>query len=56
MPMVVIASTYEPLLEVHLDTIAISTSLNDIRILTAETCRVSLRPFSVVGRNAITIM
>lgn len=56
MPMVVIASTYEPLLEVHLDTIAVSTSLNDIRVLTAETCRVSPRHFSGVGRNAITTM
>lgn len=38
--MVTTTTVYQPLLEVHLDTIAVSTSLNDIRILTSETCRV----------------
>jgi len=31
---------YEPLLEVHLDTVAVRSSLNDIRLVTAESGRV----------------
>lgn len=42
-PMVAGPKGYEPLLEVHLDSIAITSSLNDIRLLTAESCRVSRR-------------
>lgn len=41
MPMVIGPKGYEPLLEVHLDSIVVTSSLNDIRLLTAETCRVS---------------
>jgi hypothetical protein len=45
MPMVVGPKGYEPLLEVHLDNIAVTSSLNDIRLLTAESCRVRTSPF-----------
>lgn len=31
------------MLEVHLDTVTVTSSLNDIRLLTAETCRVGLQ-------------
>lgn len=41
-PMVVGPSGYESALEVHLDTIAITSSLNDIRLVTAESTRVGL--------------
>jgi len=41
MPMVVGPAGYEPLLEVHLDSVIVTSSLNDIRLLTAESCRVS---------------
>ncbi|KIK67374.1 hypothetical protein GYMLUDRAFT_156567 [Collybiopsis luxurians FD-317 M1] len=40
MPMVASARGYEPILEVHLDTIAVTSSLNDIRLVSAESCRV----------------
>ncbi|KAI0058067.1 hypothetical protein BV25DRAFT_1994498 [Artomyces pyxidatus] len=40
MPMVADRSGYHPLVEVHLDTVTVSSSLNDIRLLTAESCRV----------------
>ncbi|THH20420.1 hypothetical protein EW146_g951 [Bondarzewia mesenterica] len=40
LPMVAGPDGYEPLLEVHLDTVVVSTSLNDIRLLMAESCRV----------------
>ncbi|KAF4598557.1 hypothetical protein EYR38_006961 [Pleurotus pulmonarius] len=40
LPMVVGADGYNPLLEVHLDTVEISSSLNDIRLVTAESCRI----------------
>ncbi|KAI0368271.1 hypothetical protein BV20DRAFT_969313 [Pilatotrama ljubarskyi] len=39
-PMVASSKGYISVLEVHLDTVAVSSSLNDIRLLTAETCRV----------------
>jgi hypothetical protein len=42
MPMVVGPAGYEPLLEVHLDNIVVTSSLNDIRLLTAESCRVRI--------------
>jgi hypothetical protein len=45
MPMVVGPAGYEPLLEVHLDSIIVTSSLNDIRLLTAESCRVSTNSF-----------
>ncbi|KAI0051792.1 hypothetical protein FA95DRAFT_1675579 [Auriscalpium vulgare] len=40
-PMIACPDGYHPLLEVHLDTVTVSSSLNDIRLLTAESCRVS---------------
>ncbi|KAH9858939.1 hypothetical protein C2E23DRAFT_880346 [Lenzites betulinus] len=39
-PMVATAKGFQSVLEVHLDTITVTSSLNDIRLLTAETCRV----------------
>ncbi|GJE95456.1 hypothetical protein PsYK624_116400 [Phanerochaete sordida] len=38
MPMIATAQGYEPTLHVHLDTLTITSSLNDIRVLTAESC------------------
>ncbi len=43
MPMVADARGYHPLLEVHLDSVTVSSSLNDVRVLTTESCRVSRR-------------
>ncbi|KAH8828053.1 hypothetical protein DL96DRAFT_1601498 [Flagelloscypha sp. PMI_526] len=40
LPMVVQEFGYESSLEVHLDTIVVTSSLNDIRLVTAESCRV----------------
>lgn len=40
-PMVATAKGFQSVLEVHLDTVTVTSSLNDIRLLTAETCRVS---------------
>jgi hypothetical protein len=40
-PMVAGARGYEALSEVHLDTVTMTSSLNDIRLLSAESCRVS---------------
>jgi hypothetical protein len=40
MPMVAGRDGYEPILEVHLDTITVTSSLNDIRLVSAESCRV----------------
>lgn len=42
MPMVASPTGYEPALEVHLDTIAVTSSLNDIRLVSAESSRVSI--------------
>ncbi|KAJ7084454.1 hypothetical protein B0H15DRAFT_940059 [Mycena belliarum] len=39
-PMVAGALGYESVLEVHLDTVAITSSLNDIRLVSAESCRI----------------
>ncbi|KAF8633289.1 hypothetical protein AX17_004464 [Amanita inopinata Kibby_2008] len=39
-PMVVDRDGYESTLEVHLDAITVTSSLNDIRLIQAETCRV----------------
>jgi hypothetical protein len=44
MPMLAGDDGYRPLLEVHLDSVTVSSSLNDIRLLTAESCRVRLPP------------
>ncbi|KAI0300988.1 hypothetical protein B0F90DRAFT_1720731 [Multifurca ochricompacta] len=41
MPMVADAQGYHTLLEVHLDSVTISSSLNDIQVLTTESCRIS---------------
>lgn len=40
-PMVIGPDGYESRLEVHLDTIEVTSSLNDIKVITAESCRVS---------------
>lgn len=40
MPMVAGPKGYEPIFEVHLDTIAVTSGLNDIRLVSAESCRV----------------
>lgn len=45
LPMVTGPSGYQPVLEVHLDTITVTSSLNDIRLVTAESCRVGLLLF-----------
>lgn len=45
-PMVIGPDGYESRLEVHLDTIEVTSSLNDIKVITAESCRVS-RPSSI---------
>ena len=42
MPMVATARGYEPTLNVHLDTVTVTSSLNDIRILTADSCVVRI--------------
>ncbi|KAJ6625576.1 hypothetical protein B0H10DRAFT_1782666 [Mycena sp. CBHHK59/15] len=39
-PMVAGPAGYEAVLEVHLDTVAITSSLNDIRLVSAESCRI----------------
>lgn len=41
-PMIASLRGYEPLTEVHLDTVTVTSSLNDIRLLSAESCRVSV--------------
>jgi hypothetical protein len=33
---------YEPRLEVHLDTVSVTSSLNDIKLIAAESCRVRI--------------
>ncbi|KAJ7045588.1 hypothetical protein C8F04DRAFT_939778 [Mycena alexandri] len=40
MPMVAGPSGYESVVEVHLDTVEITSSLNDIRLVSAESCRI----------------
>ncbi|KAJ7096249.1 hypothetical protein C8R44DRAFT_371827 [Mycena epipterygia] len=40
LPMVAGASGYESVVEIHLDTVAITSSLNDIRLVSAESCRI----------------
>ncbi|KAH9839543.1 uncharacterized protein C8Q71DRAFT_517238 [Rhodofomes roseus] len=40
MPMVASATGFHPLLEVHLDTLTVTSSLNDMRLLIAQSCRV----------------
>lgn len=38
--MVASATGFHPLLEVHLDTLTVTSSLNDMRLLIAQSCRV----------------
>ncbi|KAI0093075.1 hypothetical protein BDY19DRAFT_882324 [Irpex rosettiformis] len=38
MPMVASSRGYEPTLNIHLDTVTVTSSLNDIRLLNAESC------------------
>ncbi|KAG1839020.1 hypothetical protein DFJ58DRAFT_813100 [Suillus subalutaceus] len=40
LPMVTGPDGYEPRLEVHLDTVSVTSSLNDIKLIEAESCRV----------------
>ncbi|OJA20857.1 hypothetical protein AZE42_02968 [Rhizopogon vesiculosus] len=40
LPMVTGPEGYEPRLEVHLDTVSVASSLNDIKLIAAESCRV----------------
>lgn len=42
LPMVIGPSGYESVLEVHLDTMTITSSLNDIRLISAESSRVNM--------------
>ncbi|KAA1471307.1 hypothetical protein DENSPDRAFT_799140 [Dentipellis sp. KUC8613] len=51
MPVVASAAGYEPLLEIHLDTVGVTTSLNDIRLLTTESCRIHCNPFTPLRWN-----
>lgn len=43
MPMIVTQSGYESAMEVHLDDVVVTSSSNDIRLLCAESARVSIR-------------
>ena len=47
-PMITGSKGYESLLEVHVDTLSVTSSLNDIKLLTSESCRVSTFVVSVV--------
>ncbi|KAK0484381.1 hypothetical protein EDD18DRAFT_1361385 [Armillaria luteobubalina] len=40
MPMIASSRGYEPTLEVHIDTLVVTSSLNDIKLVTSESCRV----------------
>ncbi|KAG0707320.1 hypothetical protein DFH29DRAFT_995117 [Suillus ampliporus] len=40
LPMVTGPEGYEPRLEIHLDTLSVASSLNDIKLIAAESCRV----------------
>ncbi|KAG8213869.1 hypothetical protein J3R82DRAFT_10613 [Butyriboletus roseoflavus] len=51
-PMVIGPDGYESRLEVHLDTIEVTSSLNDIKVITAESCRVSTALPSPLKWNA----
>jgi hypothetical protein len=42
LPMVMGPSGYQPVLDIHLDTPVVTSSLNDIRLVTAESCRVGV--------------
>ncbi|KAF8973209.1 hypothetical protein BDZ97DRAFT_665381 [Flammula alnicola] len=51
-PMVVGPTGYESALEVHLDTVAITSSLNDIRLISSESSRVRCELPSPIGWDA----
>jgi hypothetical protein len=63
MPMVADAQGYHPHLNVHLNNVTVSSSLNDTRLLTTKSCEVSLfmpavsvaypNPPSDFGRDAV---
>lgn len=48
LPMVTGPAGYRPVLEVHLDTVVITSSLNDIQMVTSESCRVGNSPFFAI--------
>ncbi|KZV70698.1 hypothetical protein PENSPDRAFT_752360 [Peniophora sp. CONT] len=52
MPMVSGAEGFRPLLEVHLDSVTVSSSLNDIRLLNAQSCRIQADMHSPLQWNA----
>ncbi|KAI0035556.1 hypothetical protein K488DRAFT_82999 [Vararia minispora EC-137] len=52
MPTVTDEEGYRPLLEVHLDSVTVSSSLNDIRLLRAESCRIQGNLHSPLRWNA----
>jgi hypothetical protein len=54
-PMIAGSAGYESLLEVHLDSVAVTSSLNDIRLLTAESCRVNLYSYLKIGRSSLMV-
>jgi len=45
---------YEPRLEVHLDTVSVTSSLNDIKLIAAESCRVRIYDISMAHILNIT--
>ena len=47
MPMITGPSGYQAILDVHLDNLVVTSSLNDIRLVTAESCRVGF-PFLLI--------
>ncbi|KAH6910365.1 hypothetical protein BKA70DRAFT_1272889, partial [Coprinopsis sp. MPI-PUGE-AT-0042] len=51
MPMVIGSQGYEPIVEIHLDTVSVASSLNDIKLIEAETCRVRCEQPSPVSWN-----
>ena len=48
-PMIIGPDGYESQLEVHLDTIEVTSSLNDIKVISAESCRVSWSSAYILG-------
>lgn len=47
MPFVAASTGYDPILEVHLDTVTVTSSLNDIRLVHADSCRVSAKAINL---------
>ncbi|KAH8080285.1 hypothetical protein BXZ70DRAFT_901408 [Cristinia sonorae] len=54
MPFVASPTGYDPSLEIHLDTLTVTSSLNDIRLITAESCRASEMPSPLAWDGART--